>query len=119
MRDGTLTNFPLLTKILSMAIILLIMLSSCAPPDDENSRTLPDTAPAMSETIVQDDEGLESAAVSTPVEKDYILNTNTRKFHYPSCPSVDQMNESNKKPYTGTRDEIIAMGYDPCGRCLP
>lgn len=49
----------------------------------------------------------------------YILNTNTHKFHYPSCSSVGQMNESNKKEYTGSRDEVIAMGYDPCGRCKP
>lgn len=49
----------------------------------------------------------------------YILNTSTHKFHYPSCSSVGQMNESNKQEYTGTRDEVIAMGYDPCGRCHP
>lgn len=49
----------------------------------------------------------------------YILNTNTHKFHYPSCSSVNQMNESNKQEYTGTRDEVISMGYDPCGRCNP
>lgn len=58
---------------------------------------------------------------TTPVSSGttYILNTNTYKFHYPSCSSVDQMSESNKKEYTGTRDEVIAMGYDPCGRCHP
>lgn len=112
-------HFLLLTKILSIILILLTMLSSCVPPNDENSRTLPDTAPAMSETIVQDYAQQESIPVSVSVEKDYILNTNTRKFHYPSCPSVEQMNESNKKPYTGTRNEIIAMGYDSCGRCFP
>ena len=27
---------------------------------------------------------------------DYIVNTNTRKFHYPSCSSVKKMKESNK-----------------------
>lgn len=58
---------------------------------------------------------------TTPVSSGttYILNTNTHKFHYPSCSSVDQMKESNKQEYTGTRDEVIAMGYDPCGRCHP
>lgn len=58
---------------------------------------------------------------TTPVSSGttYILNTNTHKFHYPSCSSVDQMNESNKQEYTGTRDEVIVMGYDPCGRCHP
>ena len=50
---------------------------------------------------------------------DYILNTNTGKFHKPSCSSVDQMKESNKQPYTGLREDVIAQGYSPCGRCKP
>lgn len=52
-------------------------------------------------------------------EQTYILNTNSKKFHYPSCSSVDSMSEANKKKYTGTRDALIADGYDPCGRCKP
>jgi len=55
----------------------------------------------------------------TQVGTDYILNTNTHKFHYPSCSSVKQMSEKNKQAYNGTRDEVIGMGYDPCGRCHP
>lgn len=49
----------------------------------------------------------------------YILNTNTKKFHYPSCRSVSQMAEHNKKEFTGTRDEILASGYSSCGNCHP
>lgn len=49
----------------------------------------------------------------------YILNTNTKKFHYPYCSSVDQMKDKNKQEYTGTREEVINMGYDPCKRCNP
>lgn len=49
----------------------------------------------------------------------YILNTNTHKFHYPSCGSVKQMKESNKQTYTGSRDSLIAQGYDPCKKCNP
>ena len=52
-------------------------------------------------------------------ETTYIFNTNTHKFHYPSCSSVSQMNESNKQSFTGSRDEAIAQGYEPCGRCKP
>lgn len=58
-----------------------------------------------------------SAPVSTGTE--YILNTNTKKFHYPSCSSVKQMKVSNKKEYTGSRDDLIAQGYDPCKKCNP
>ena len=50
---------------------------------------------------------------------DYIVNTNTGKFHYPSCSSVRKMKESNKMFFTGTRDELISQGYDPCGNCHP
>ena len=50
---------------------------------------------------------------------DYVLNTNTKKFHYPHCSSTSQMKESNKDYFTGTRDEVISMGYEPCGRCNP
>lgn len=52
-------------------------------------------------------------------EVSYILNTNTYKFHYPDCSSVDRMNEENKSYFTGTREECIAKGYSPCGRCNP
>ena len=52
-------------------------------------------------------------------ETSYILNTNTKKFHYPTCSSVNQMAEKNKQVYSGGRDEIIAMGYEPCKRCNP
>lgn len=58
-----------------------------------------------------------SAPVSTGTE--YILNTNTKKFHYPSCSSVKQMKASNKKEYTGSRDDLITQGYDPCKKCNP
>lgn len=52
-------------------------------------------------------------------QADYILNTNTKKFHYPTCSSVNNMKEKNKQEFFGTRDEAISNGYSPCGRCKP
>lgn len=49
----------------------------------------------------------------------YILNKNTKKFHYPQCSSVSDMKEKNKVYFAGTRDEAIAQGYVPCKRCNP
>ncbi len=49
----------------------------------------------------------------------YILNTNSHKFHYPYCDSVIDMKEKNKAEFYGTREEAIAQGYEPCGRCNP
>lgn len=53
------------------------------------------------------------------VESNYVLNTNTKKFHIPTCSSVKRIKESNRKDYTGTREEIINKGYIPCKNCNP
>jgi len=52
-------------------------------------------------------------------ELTYILNTNTKRFHDPSCPSCTEMKPSNRQETTLTRDELIESGYKPCGRCQP
>lgn len=49
----------------------------------------------------------------------YILNTNTKKFHLPNCSSVNKMKDSNKEEYTGSRDDVINRGYEPCKKCNP
>jgi len=49
----------------------------------------------------------------------YVLNTNTKKFHYPNCGSVKKISEKNRQDFYGTREELIAMGYSPCGNCDP
>ena len=51
--------------------------------------------------------------------REYVLNTNSHKFHNPSCGSVDTMDASNRQDVTTTRDELIAQGYEPCKRCNP
>ena len=49
----------------------------------------------------------------------YVLNTNTKKFHEPSCSSVDDMAAHNTRYYKGSRKKVISMGYVPCKRCNP
>lgn len=61
----------------------------------------------------------ESATEATAKGTDFIINTNTGKFHKPGCSSVKQMNESNKQYYNGSRDDLVSKGYDPCKRCSP
>lgn len=63
------------------------------------------------------------AATQAPAEEEdveiaYIGNRNSKKFHYPSCSSVDDMKEKNKVEFY-SRDEAVNSGYDPCGRCHP
>lgn len=61
----------------------------------------------------------ESTGITASTGTDYVLNTNSKKFHYPFCGSVKKMKAKNTAYYNGTRDEVIAKGYDPCGNCHP
>lgn len=65
----------------------------------------------------QDSKG--AAASYASEEATYILNVNSGKFHVPGCSAVGKMKESNKREFTGTRDEAIASGFSPCGLCNP
>ena len=49
----------------------------------------------------------------------YILNTSSRKFHYPDCAGVATMSDANKETWTGSREDLMAEGYEPCGQCRP
>ncbi len=49
----------------------------------------------------------------------YVLNRNTKKFHYPSCPYSKKIKAKNFGEYTGSRDELIRRGYAPCKKCNP
>lgn len=61
----------------------------------------------------------DEAPADTGKESTYILNTSSRKFHKPDCGSVETISPSNKKSYTGTREELINQGYEACGKCKP
>ena len=50
---------------------------------------------------------------------DYVLNTNSHKFHYPDCKSVADISPKNRQDFIGSRDEVLTMGYIPCKRCNP
>ncbi len=49
----------------------------------------------------------------------YILNTNNMKFHLSTCPGAGDIAEKNRQEYTGSRDDLLTMGYSPCKTCNP
>lgn len=60
-----------------------------------------------------------SADEANAIVRDYVLNTGSRKFHTPDCPSCEDISGNNRQDYHGTRDDLIARGYEPCGACRP
>lgn len=86
--------------------------TAATEPPTEAATEAPTDPPAP----VQEEAPAEQPAENT---RTYVINTNTGKFHYPSCSSAKRISDANRSEYTGTRDDLIAQGYDPCERCNP
>ncbi len=77
----------------------------------EEQKVMPETPETVDRNSAHEEE--------TATEVGYVLNTNTHKFHRPSCDSVADMKDKNKVVTEESRNEIIRKGYEPCGRCKP
>ena len=62
---------------------------------------------------------VENTDTDSAEQTEFVINTNTGKFHKPDCKSVKKMKAKNKEEFNGSRDELIAEGYEPCGSCRP
>lgn len=49
----------------------------------------------------------------------YVLNTNSMKFHHPSCRSVAKISPENYATSSDSRETLISIGYSACGICNP
>ena len=102
-----------LSLLIAAFLFCVFVLSGCASaPDKVHSsvRSVVYVTPIPTSVVT---------AESSSSSQQYVLNTNTHKFHKPSCSSVKQMKEKNKLIVNWSREEIIDNGYDPCGRCHP
>lgn len=106
--------------------LMRIMLDG--PPPEAETQAADETTPAEESTAETEDSGRtlpeqpdEAAAVQETQREacDYVVNTNTRKFHRPECSSVKDIKEKNRKDFHGSREELIEEGYEPCKRCNP
>lgn len=124
-----------------IAALLLLSLALCGCGRSEVTTVVLTTAPeetvttAPKETILTEPAETEAVPTAEPTSPpteateepftepgkavDYVLNINSMKFHEPTCSSVKQIKDTNRKDYTGTREEVIRQGYSPCGRCKP
>ena len=83
-------------------------------PDTTETRSIPETQAEEAPVPAPDPEPEPPSPSVT-----YVINTNTGKFHKPSCSSVEDIKPENRWDYTGTRDSVISMGYVACKRCHP
>ena len=56
---------------------------------------------------------------ATATFKNYILNTNTKKFHLSTCSAGKRTSAANRRDVRCARSSLIAIGYSPCKICNP
>ena len=88
--------------------------------EKEDPTHIPPTA-SVPKTEAQVAAASEETAERTAPQASSVVNINpeSKKFHRPDCTDVKSMKDENKWEYTGTREELIAMGYQPCKTCKP
>ncbi len=74
---------------------------------------------ATGDSALAEEQAAAETATEDTTQASYVLNTSTKKFHFPSCSSIAKMKDSNKQSFTGARQELIDKGYSPCGKCNP
>lgn len=61
----------------------------------------------------------QNGAVVEAEKRDYILNTNSKKFHAADCGQANNISQENRQEATTTRQRLIDQGYEPAGCCKP
>lgn len=89
------------------------------PERNRSADTLAPPGPKVKSTSTIPPGSASSGAKTNTSKASYVLNTNTKKFHYDWCGSVKRMAAHNRKNFTGTRKQVIAQGYVPCKICEP
>jgi len=96
-------------------------ISDTSVQESITDQTIP-PVPVAPESGVSADQSVSSdpldASASDENEIIYVLNKNSKKFHFDYCTSVSTMAEHNKI-ISYNRDDVIAQGYKPCKRCNP
>ena len=62
---------------------------------------------------------LDEEFLASGEQHEYVLNTGSKKFHLPECSGATDMKAENRQEYTGSRELLIAQGFQPCGQCQP
>lgn len=100
-----------LALLFAAALVLALGILGCATDDGQQRGSV--TSPAPSAVTTAD------PSPAPAPEYSYVVNTNTGKFHRPSCGDVAKIKPENREDVTTSRDELIAQGYEPCKHCNP
>lgn len=98
--------------------LLLVVIGACSSRNASPEPTpTPTPTAALSKALPEPDAPEKTARPTASPERTFVLNTSSHVYHKPSCSSAKNIKEANREEFTGTREEVEAMGYEACSRC--
>lgn len=98
-------------------IVGLCIIGAIASKGETPAPTPQPTPEPTAEAVKVLPEGTDSPQPTVSATRTFILNTSSKVYHKPSCSSAENIKEENRQEFTGTREEVEALGYEACGRC--
>ena len=109
-----------LKKITLCLIIISLLLPSCINRDFicyPTSTTAKDIIETEPDTEATKETTLEIQEETEEIERHFIVNISTNKYHNEDCRYVGFMNEENKLFITSTPEKLRQQEYKPCSHC--
>ena len=101
----------------SVCLIMSAVANDAASEDGfQQSEQQPTQMESQSVQPAQQSISRTAPASSESSDRTYIVNTETKKFHYRGC---SRLPTKNRAEYYGNRNDLIASGYVPCAVCDP
>lgn len=63
--------------------------------------------------------GIVSESDTKAAVDSFTLNPSSGKFHRPGCVWAEKIDPERRVDWTGSREDLIAVGYEPCHYCKP
>ena len=60
----------------------------------------------------------ESTTSETTKNEKYVVNTSSKKIHYPDCHYTKSLSDDKKNEFIGDLATLIGSGYEKCGTCF-
>lgn len=76
------------------------------------------TVGAAARTAGADASAVADSGSVDPDARDYVVNTRSKKFHSPDCPSVTSIKEINRQDVHMSASRLEEAGYTPHGECV-
>jgi hypothetical protein len=109
------------STIIALSDGLDVMISAKAPSEKTDGG-----APADNGALADNDAPLEyppnrpeASGTDAGATSEWVLNTNTKKIHYPECRAVPQISPVNYAVSDKTVAELLNEGFAACGICKP